>query len=295
MRAFRLTAPTAILLASLGGTAAMAEGAPPIKAWTAAHGGAAAVVPADLAAARDVTVSMLKLGDMTRAGRTPNGAPIVKVASSDGQMSGARIPEKWLGKLFFKTKDGTYLCNAFLVADNIVLTPAHCVQDRETADYHADTVVAFLDEGGKVASSHSIRCAGVFAGWTDDDPENEPFIWDYSMLLLDKPAKRGNFGVWSGWDDVEIATVVDGSSRTEAKLAFPFDDLPIVSATATSGDGAGLQNGAWVANIGDEVGDDRNLLVSFSTFGFDDDPLTAYGPYMLYAEDLFQFVRNGCS
>ncbi len=293
MRAFRLTAT---LFASLCATAAIADEIPRIKAWSSAEGGAATLDQADLAAARDITISMLKPADVTRTGKAPAEGPVVKVASSGGeQKSGGRIPEKWVGKLFFKADGGTFVCNAFLVADDIVLTPAHCVQDRETADYHADTVVAFLDEGGKVASSHAIRCAGVFAGWTDDDPENEPFIWDYSMLLLDKPAKRGNFGVWSGWDDVETATVVDGFNRTEVKLAFPFEDMPIVSATATSGDGAGLQNGGWVANIGDEAGDDRNLLVSFSAFGFDDDPLTAYGPYMIYAEDLFQFVRNGCS
>lgn len=210
-------------------------------------------------------------------------------------------PFKFIGKLFFRVGDGDYVCAGSLVAKGIVLTPAHCVQDRDSGIYHSNLLFALFDQEGKELSRHNVRCIGVFNAWTMPD-EDLAYASDYAMILLRRPPSAGSLGLWvPAQGELEDTSVLgrdkDGRpAMLPAKIEpFPFGELGIMRASGAK-DLALVASGGgpWIYNPSEELGGDTNLIVGITSFASDDDESSVYSPSMDWLPDLYHYVSNGC-
>lgn len=260
----------------------------------------------ELEAARELPIPMRKQSGVksavTDAGseKKPNSVKLASAAADGVARAGTVSPAAFVGKIFFKKPDGNYVCSGSFISKNVVLTAAHCVQDMDTAEYYRDFVFVLQGDDGKVMSRHKSVCIGTFNGWTIlDDPNNEPYEWDYALVLVDRPSPVGNLGLLFPSDGVEEVSLIgssqDGKTILVPAKVEPFDEFAILRATpATDVTFAGGSGAPWIYNASEQPGDDTNLVVSLTSFGFDDDPLSVYGPVLHYIADLFQFVSNSC-
>jgi Trypsin len=260
---------------------------------------------AALAPRPNVDPSQVRAASRDRAARqaTPGTTPSNDVAGTERQAGNVlQKPLYWAGRLFFKAPDGDYVCSAQFISPRVILTAAHCVRDSDTGEWYKDHVFALQYNAGKFTALYPYDCMATKNGWVQ--PGFEKYLYDYAMILVDKPSRTGNFGTEWGWqgeysDAAKIGYpggVDDGEVIQVEKGPIAFVDGVVQMKHGNTADQGGSSGGAWIGKFSDAEGnDDGNYIISLESFGYDEEPGVDYGPYLdENFKSLWDYVENGC-
>lgn len=111
-------------------------------------------------------------------------------------MTSQSFPWTAIGRLNGLTAEGEpYICTGTLIADDVVLTNAHCVLDPETGDLSQALVFLPNLVAGQLARDEDIgRVEAVYLGTDFSDRNTPPHPDDWAFLQLDRPLGR-TYGV----------------------------------------------------------------------------------------------------
>ena len=126
------------------------------------------------------------------------------------------------------------------------------------------------------------------------------------MILMDGPSLTGYYNVavdWQGKFSGATATGYPGAllggtviERAHGEL-LSISDVPNEFALkhGQAKFTQGSSGGAWVANFGNKVDADHNIIVSVTSIGMPKKPGLSFGPYLTSDfKQLLEYVGNGC-
>jgi protease YdgD len=136
-------------------------------------------------------------------------------------MTSRKYPWSAVGKIEGTGDDGSYSCTGTLIAEDVVLTNAHCVINPETGK--VSKAIAFLPNliNGIVRDKKDVAYATSVYYGTDFKRGNlEDFVDDWAVLKLDKPL--GSKYGYLGWKSFPGSTLI-GDTKKFALVGYSGD------------------------------------------------------------------------
>lgn len=234
-------------------------------------------------------------------------APAANRGEGSARVSGDAntIPLRWAGKLFFKEKDGDFICSGQFVTDRVVVTAAHCLRDQKTGEWYDDFVFALQYDRGHSSRNYGYECVATKQGWVSGD---DPYYWDVGMILVNGTSRTGHFGYYTGWSLNDIpraakvgypADILDGEvvQIDSGNLFAPDDSEGLVGLRHGNAKNAGgSSGGAWVANYANRIGQNTNRIIGLTSHHRGDDTTISYSAYLQEEnfKTLLDYVGRGC-
>jgi hypothetical protein len=281
--------------------------------WTAERMGAAKELPL-----KDIDAATLEALKKRAAGMAVRGAPTIVEhgelkpykPEKPGKPDKPKPPEgagnyqpplTWVGKVFFSTPDGDYSCSGGLIAPDLVVTAAACVQEQESGDWYSDIAFGVQFKEGNSLAEITGKCWATLKGWADPSDDTDPYFYDYAVIKLDSESPVGNLGLQINWGDenYETATMLgyagsDTATAIKGKLA-PSEDGFVTLTHGKKGNFSGILGAPIVAKYAEKADADSNMVISLSAFSYKDEPGVQYGPYFDDSfKILFDYAAGGC-
>ncbi|MEB3313254.1 MAG: trypsin-like serine protease [Cyanobacteriota bacterium] len=140
-------------------------------------------------------------------------------------MTDRRQPWSAIGRLVMQTTTGDLsICTGTLIADDLILTNAHCVVDPDTHQpYPAISFQPNLINGTLVDRQDIARVVGGVYGTDFSDRAEPPHPQDWAIAILDKPLGR-RYGT-IGLQDLSLDVLLNHPGRlTLVGYSFDFPD-----------------------------------------------------------------------
>jgi len=243
------------------------------------------------------SISQSELQELLMRDKAPLApAPPIELPSRDvevlGKLSEADVtqsPYKHAGRLYFTREGKDRSCSAQFVGDGtVVMTAAHCMQDRNTGAWATNVMFhRAYKSGGAPQQKVAAVCLSAKSGWGNGGPDRHR--WDYSFLKMVQPSTSGWFGLkvglpYASWeaigypkDSAGIMQKVSGSKGAGGAGVVQMVGNPMRK---------GNSGGAWHVS---------GTAIGLNSFHVDGNTTDEWSPlFDSDTIDLWKHALNGC-
>ena len=161
-------------------------------------------------------VSRTRMSQLLADDLGTTGDGTISLPMRDLQFSSSRLiprkarlafPYTTVGRLFFKSREGTFVCSASVISNRVILTAGHCVYDSVRRRFHEN--FAFVPGYHKGQFPYGVWTA-KFAVVTEDwklSSDVLPNTADFGVLVLNDK-EGGTIGKATGWLGFRVQSLV---------------------------------------------------------------------------------------
>jgi V8-like Glu-specific endopeptidase len=252
--------------------------------------------------------------------RQPKTLLGVEQASAAGPEGRALVPNvnqgqapfNAVGKLGAKFGTSVGTCTAQFVAEGVLLTAAHCIQDPDSGDFAEQVVFLQQYRAGKQTAVFRGVCGGAPAGFMEGE-QFERYGYDYALVVVDKPQRKGiGLGILTDYDPGQVAPVVavgyPGAMANGEVMQVVSGEVKIVTADGIPENSLvvlvhgvkdftqGSSGGAWISKPSSRPGRGVNQAIAVVSFGSPDLPGMSFAAYLTAEklEELIETTKQSC-
>ena len=171
-------------------------------------------------------VSRTRMSQLLADDLGTTGDGTVSLPARDLQFSSSRLiprkarlafPYTTVGRLFFKSREGTFVCSASVISNRVILTAGHCVYDSVRQRFHENfAFVPGYHNGQYPFGVWTAKFAAVTEDWKLSS-EVLPNAADFGVLVLNDKEGR-TIGRATGWLGFRVQSLVPNHVHI---LGFP--------------------------------------------------------------------------
>ena len=197
------------------------------------------------------------------------------------------FPYRIVGKLFFTIGETDYQCSGSYVAEDVILTAAHCVRDNDGTWAKNIIFRRAYDNGGGQSVRHI--CLATHGGWVSNNSTR--YNWDYAFIKTIDSSTAGYLGIRKGLPNYSFESIGYprnfGSGEYMQKVLGRIGNVSgRIMEMLDNPMSSGSSGGPWVHG---------KHAFSVNSFEYETRPDRTYGPvFGDNAENLFRFAQRGC-